>query len=135
MSRNEQELVDFVEKALSAAGYKVQREVPVGSRHRLDLVAVKDGVRKGVEVKFTIRGILDDLTKSQALLPLPEVDEMYVCRVLRSAGLIVTQRDGAARICHLNAKPLRAIDEWLQDYETFWRGTMRNLKNYVEEKR
>jgi len=56
-------------------------------------------------------------------------------RVLRSAGLIVTQRDGAARICHLNAKPLRAIGEWLQDYETFWRGTMRNLKNYVEDKR
>ena len=56
-------------------------------------------------------------------------------RVLRFAGLIVTHRDGAARICYLNAKPLRAIDEWLQDYETFWRGTMRNLKNYVEDKR
>ena len=79
MFRNEREFVNFVERALRAAGYDVQREVPVGSRHRIDLLIVKDGVRLGVEVKFTSRGILDDLAKSRALLPLPEVDEMYVC--------------------------------------------------------
>src|SRR6266566_7315593 len=79
MFRNEREFAAFVQKALSRAGYKLKREVPVGARHRLDLLAVKDGVRKGIEVKFTRRGILDDLTKSRALLRLPEVDEMYVC--------------------------------------------------------
>ena len=41
-------------------------------------MAVADGIRKGIEVKFTARGLLD-LTKSQALLRLCEVDEMYVC--------------------------------------------------------
>lgn len=56
-------------------------------------------------------------------------------RVLRFAGLIVTHREGTARVCHLNAKPLRAIDEWLQDYEVFWGRTMRDLKKYVEGKR
>jgi len=30
-------------------------------------------------------------------------------RLLRSAGLVVTRQDGAARFCSLNAKPLRAI--------------------------
>jgi DNA-binding transcriptional ArsR family regulator len=55
--------------------------------------------------------------------------------VLRSAGLVVAQRDGTARICRLNAKPLRAIDEWLQDYRVFWRETLRGLKHYVEETR
>jgi hypothetical protein len=79
MFRNEREFVEFVEKALSAARYKVRREVAVGGRYRLDLLAMKGGIRKGVEVKFTNRGILDDLTKSRTLLPLPEVDEMYVC--------------------------------------------------------
>ncbi len=79
MFRNEREFVDFVEKALSDAGYALQREVPIGARHRLDLLAVRDGVRKGIEVKFTSRGILDDLAKSRTLLRLPEVDEMYVC--------------------------------------------------------
>lgn len=56
-------------------------------------------------------------------------------RVLRFAGLIVTHREGTARVCNLNAKPLRAIDEWLQDYEVFWGRTMRDLKKYVEGKR
>ncbi len=79
MFRNERQFVDFVQKALSDVGYKLQREVPIGTRHRLDLLATKDGVRKGIEVKFTSRGILDDLTKARALHRLPEVDEMYVC--------------------------------------------------------
>jgi DNA-binding transcriptional ArsR family regulator len=56
-------------------------------------------------------------------------------RVLRSAGLVGTRRQGAARICHLKAKPLRVIDKWLQDYEIFWGETMRSLKNYVEGRR
>jgi DNA-binding transcriptional ArsR family regulator len=54
-------------------------------------------------------------------------------RLLRSAGLVVTCRDGTARLCGLNAKPLRAINDWLRDYETFWSETMQNLKSYVEE--
>ncbi len=56
-------------------------------------------------------------------------------RVLRSAGLVVTHRDGTARICHLNARPLRVINQWVQYYEAFWGETMRNLKHYVEEQR
>src|SRR6266700_5158938 len=101
MFRNEQEFTDFVATALTEAGYKLQREVPVGARYRLDLLAAKDGVRKGIEVKFTSRGILDDLTKSRALLRLPEVDEMYVCgqgiRVRGCAGARQEPRRGIAR--------------------------------------
>jgi DNA-binding transcriptional ArsR family regulator len=56
-------------------------------------------------------------------------------RVLRSAGLIVTHERGTARICELNAKPLRTVDTWLRDYKAFWSESMRNLKRYVEENR
>src|SRR5258707_704389 len=41
-------------------------------------------------------------------------------RLLRSAGLVVTHRKGTARICELNAMPLRAVEGWLHDYEAFW---------------
>jgi len=54
-------------------------------------------------------------------------------RLLRSAGLVVARRKGTARICELNAKPLRAVDDWLRDYEAFWIDSLRNLKSYVEE--
>jgi DNA-binding transcriptional ArsR family regulator len=53
-------------------------------------------------------------------------------RLLRSAGLITTRRSGTTRICELNAKPLRAVQDWIRDYEKFWDGNLRNLKKYVE---
>jgi DNA-binding transcriptional ArsR family regulator len=56
-------------------------------------------------------------------------------RLLRSAGLVGTERQGAARICHLRAKPLRAVNEWLRGYEAFWKESLRGLKRYVEEDR
>jgi len=56
-------------------------------------------------------------------------------RLLRSAGLVVTRERGTARICELNAKPLRTLDNWLHDYKAFWSESMRNLKRYVEDKR
>ena len=54
-------------------------------------------------------------------------------RLLRSAGLVVIRRSGTASVCGLNAKPLRAVNDWLRDYETFWGETLHSLKNYVEE--
>src|SRR5579872_516699 len=53
-------------------------------------------------------------------------------RLLRSAGLVATKKDGAARVCRLNARPLRAVSTWLQDYEAFWRESLHDLKNYIE---
>jgi len=52
--------------------------------------------------------------------------------VLRSAGLVTTQKDGAAHICRLNAKPLRTVSLWLREYEVFWGESLRGLKNYLE---
>ena len=54
-------------------------------------------------------------------------------RLLRRAGLVVTRKTGAANICELNGKPLRAVNDWLQNYEAFWDDSLRNLKHYVEE--
>jgi DNA-binding transcriptional ArsR family regulator len=56
-------------------------------------------------------------------------------RLLRSAGLVVTQQQGTARICELNAKPLRTVNDWLRDYEAFWSASLRDLKRYVEKSR
>ena len=54
-------------------------------------------------------------------------------RLLRSVGLIVTKRHGTARICQLNANPLRAVDDWLREYRELWRESLLNLKRLVEE--
>lgn len=54
-------------------------------------------------------------------------------RLLRTAGLIHTRKQGTANICELNSRPLRVVDDWLRDYEIFWDDTLGNLKNYIEE--
>lgn len=54
-------------------------------------------------------------------------------RLLRSAGLVVSHKDGTSSVCSLNAKPLRTVNNWLQDYREFWGESLRNLKHYIEE--
>ncbi|HZC35635.1 MAG TPA: metalloregulator ArsR/SmtB family transcription factor [Chthoniobacterales bacterium] len=54
-------------------------------------------------------------------------------RLLRAAGLVVSHKDGTASICGLNAKPLKTVNNWLQDYREFWGESLRNLKRYIEE--
>ena len=56
-------------------------------------------------------------------------------RLLRSAGLVVSRRKGRISRCSLNANPLRAIDAWLRDYQTFWAQNLQGLKSYVEKTR
>jgi DNA-binding transcriptional ArsR family regulator len=56
-------------------------------------------------------------------------------RLLRSAGLVATRQQGAAHICRLTPKPLRAIDDWLRDYQVFWSETLQGLKTYMEGKK
>ena len=56
-------------------------------------------------------------------------------RLLRRAGLVISHQRGTASVCQLNARPLGAVNDWLRDYRVFWRGTLRDLKKYIEEER
>jgi DNA-binding transcriptional ArsR family regulator len=54
-------------------------------------------------------------------------------RLLHAAGLVVTERRGTASVCSLDAKPLRVIGDWLNDYQMFWAESLESLKKYMEE--
>jgi DNA-binding transcriptional ArsR family regulator len=54
-------------------------------------------------------------------------------RLLRTAGLVVSSKDGTASVCGLNPKPLKTVNDWLEDYRALWRESLRSLKRYVEE--
>lgn len=56
-------------------------------------------------------------------------------RALRSADLIATRRQGRTCFCSLNSEPLRAVDDWLRDYKSFWTASLRELKQHVEKNR
>jgi DNA-binding transcriptional ArsR family regulator len=55
-------------------------------------------------------------------------------RLLHTAGLVVTEKQGTSSLCSLDAKPLRVIDDWIHDYEMFWSESLKRLKKYIEEK-
>lgn len=54
-------------------------------------------------------------------------------RLLRSARLITTRKQGTSRICELDGRPLAAVNQWLRDYAAFWDENLRNLKQFIEE--
>lgn len=41
-------------------------------------------------------------------------------KVLEGAGLVRRRVDGRAHLCSLAPQPLKAADEWLRFYESFW---------------
>ena len=55
-------------------------------------------------------------------------------RLLHRAGLVDTRSQGTSNLCSLNAQPLRLVNDWLGDYESFWKDSLQNFKNYMEKK-
>ncbi|MGA7409990.1 MAG: metalloregulator ArsR/SmtB family transcription factor [Bryobacteraceae bacterium] len=53
-------------------------------------------------------------------------------RLLLDAELVYERRDGRNRLYQLNAKPLKSVDDWLEEYRTLWQGKLKNLKHYLE---
>jgi DNA-binding transcriptional ArsR family regulator len=54
-------------------------------------------------------------------------------KVLEGAGLVSRGREAQRRPCHLEAKPLRAVAEWVEGYERFWNRNLDSLGAYLEE--
>jgi len=52
--------------------------------------------------------------------------------LLRRAHLVQEHREGRHRVYQLNPEPLRAVDSWLDQYRTFWKMNLANLKTFVE---
>ena len=53
-------------------------------------------------------------------------------KVLEGAGLISRGREAQWRPCHLEAKPLRAVVDWLEDYRRFWDRSLDSLADYLK---
>ena len=53
-------------------------------------------------------------------------------RLLRRAGLVREHRSGRHRFYHLNPQPLKAVDQWLEEYRVFWNTKLADLKAFVE---
>jgi DNA-binding transcriptional ArsR family regulator len=53
-------------------------------------------------------------------------------QVLVRAGLVRDERRGQHRVYHLEAEPLRAVNDWLSPFEKYWGERMRALRDLLD---
>src|SRR5262245_64666142 len=87
----------------------------------------------------TRRGILARLATGDATVnELAEPYDMSLAavskhlKVLEGAGLISRGREAQYRPCHLEAEPLRAVEESREDYRRFWDRSLDALTGYLK---
>ncbi len=87
----------------------------------------------------TRRAILSRLTRGTATvnelaepfsITLPAVSRHL--KVLEHAHLIVRERDAQWRRCHLAAAPLKAANDWMEQYRAFWDSRFDALARFLE---
>jgi DNA-binding transcriptional ArsR family regulator len=54
-------------------------------------------------------------------------------KVLERAGLITRSRDAQWRPCRLEAAPLQAVSEWVENYRRFWEEKLASLDHYLTD--
>src|SRR4029453_11134286 len=54
-------------------------------------------------------------------------------KVLERAGLVSRGRDAQRRPCRLEARPLKAATDWLENYRSYWEESYRRLDALLEE--
>ena len=87
----------------------------------------------------TRRAILARLAKGEATvgdlaapfsISLPAVSRHL--RVLQQARLIERRVDAQWRLCRINAEPLQAAADWIEQYRRFWESRLDRLAEYLE---
>ncbi|HEY2949729.1 MAG TPA: metalloregulator ArsR/SmtB family transcription factor [Micromonosporaceae bacterium] len=54
-------------------------------------------------------------------------------KVLERAGLVTRGRDAQRRPCRLEARPLKAAKDWLEDYRSYWEESFGRLDALLGE--
>jgi DNA-binding transcriptional ArsR family regulator len=106
-----------------------------GPVERLDVVfgALADPTRRAILARLAS----GDATVGELAAPFsisqPAVSQHL--KVLERAGLISRERQGTARLSHLEAEPLREATAWLVRYREFWQESFERLDELLDELR
>jgi DNA-binding transcriptional ArsR family regulator len=87
----------------------------------------------------TRRGILARLAQGDASVKeLAEPYDMSLAavskhlKVLEGAGLVSRGKEAQWRPRHLEARPLKAVSAWVEDYRRFWERNLDSLGDYLK---
>ncbi len=94
------------------------------------LAALADPTRRGILARLAT----GDATVGELAAPydmsLAAVSKHL--KVLEGAGLISRGREAQWRPCHLEARPLKAVADWVDDFERFWTRNLDSLDLYLK---
>ncbi|MBL6852479.1 MAG: winged helix-turn-helix transcriptional regulator [Alphaproteobacteria bacterium] len=94
------------------------------------LFALADSTRRGILARLAT----GDLTVNELAAPydmsLAAVSKHL--KVLETAGLISRGREAQYRPCHLEAAPMKAASDWLDDFRRFWDVNLDSLDAYLK---
>lgn len=71
-----------------------------------------------------------DLARPHAM-SLPAVSKHL--RVLERAGLVSRRQNGRVHSLRLEARPMREVRDWLEEYRQFWEASFDRLEAYLQE--
>jgi DNA-binding transcriptional ArsR family regulator len=93
--------------------------------------ALADPTRRAILARLTLgESSVNELAEPFAM-SLPAVSKHL--KVLERAGLISRSREAQYRPCKLEAKNLKNIDEWLDEYRHFWEQRFDRLDAYLQK--
>ena len=93
--------------------------------------ALSDPTRRAILARLALgETSVTELAKPFAM-SLPAVSKHL--KVLERAGLIARGRAAQWRPCRLEATPLKAATDWLEDYRRFWEQSLDRLDDYLRE--
>jgi DNA-binding transcriptional ArsR family regulator len=93
--------------------------------------ALADPTRRKIVARLT-KG---PVTLSDLAAPLPmSIPAVHKhLAILERAKLVRRERDGRFARCHLDARPLKAVDAFLEKYRVFWEDNLAELARFVED--
>lgn len=54
-------------------------------------------------------------------------------KILEECGLIEIRQQGRERICAARLEKLQEVQDWISQYESFWKHKMQALKHFLED--
>ncbi len=104
----------------------------VNNQRALDstFAALSDATRRGILARLaTGEASVTELAKPYDI-SLPAVSKHL--RVLESAGLVASSKDGRVHRCRLEAAPMKSAADWMAHYRQFWEAQLDSLQRYLE---
>jgi DNA-binding transcriptional ArsR family regulator len=93
--------------------------------------ALADPTRRAILAQLALGDASVSKLAEPFAMSLPAISKHL--KVLERAGLITRGREAQWRPCRIEAKALKGVDDWLEDYRRLWEERFDRLEIYLQE--